>query len=180
VHTIVLSTYQPICGGGLPCAIYNPGLNVGPSGSSDQYIWLAGDLASVCLLTTCHRLSDHTVSNQACHCSAVCTSLGTTWTSGHGAVHAASAVPVLRTVASRRKAAAPTVAGPVTLFHVEVQVNRTKTPWLVVIFHNPWYTTWGGFKTEDCTRQAMEPLFKQYEVDLVYNGARKVLIIGQG
>jgi predicted phosphodiesterase len=95
VHTIVLSTYQPICGGGLPCAIYNPGLNVGPSGSSDQYIWLAGDLASV---------------------------------------------------------------------------NRTKTPWLVVIFHNPWYTTWGGFKTEDCTRQAMEPLFKQYEVDLVYNG----------
>ncbi len=67
-----------------------------------------------------------------------------------------------------------------TLFHVEVQVNRTKTPWLVVIFHNPWYTTWGGFKTEDCTRQAMEPLFKQYEVDLVYNGARKVLIIGQG
>ena len=41
VHTTVLSTYQPICGGGLPCKIYNPGLNVGPSGSSDQYIWLA-------------------------------------------------------------------------------------------------------------------------------------------
>ena len=39
-------------------------------------------------------------------------------------------------------------------------------------FHNPWYTTWGGFKTEDCTRQAMEPLFKQYGVDLVYNGER--------
>ena len=47
MHTTVLSTYQPICGGSLPCAIYNPGLKVGPSGSSDQYNWLAGDLASV-------------------------------------------------------------------------------------------------------------------------------------
>jgi len=43
----VLSPYQPICGGSLPCAIYNPGLNVGPSGNSDQYNWLAADLASV-------------------------------------------------------------------------------------------------------------------------------------
>ena len=47
VHTTVLSTYQPICGGSLPCSIYNPGLNVGPSGNSDQYNWLAMDLASV-------------------------------------------------------------------------------------------------------------------------------------
>ena len=47
VHTTVLSPYQPICGGSLPCSIYNPGLNVGPSGNSDQYNWLAADLASV-------------------------------------------------------------------------------------------------------------------------------------
>jgi len=47
VHTTVLSPYQPICGGSLPCAIYNPGLTVGPSGNSDQYNWLAADLASV-------------------------------------------------------------------------------------------------------------------------------------
>ncbi len=46
VHAVVLSPYQPMCGGSLPCEVYTPGLNV-PSGSSDQYIWLAGDLASV-------------------------------------------------------------------------------------------------------------------------------------
>ena len=39
-----------------------------------------------------------------------------------------------------------------------------------VYFHNPWYTTWGGFKTDDCTRQALEPLLNMYGADLVYNG----------
>ncbi len=47
-------------------------------------------------------------------------------------------------------------------------------------FHNPWYTTWGGFKTEDCTRQAMEPLFKQYGVDFAYNGACSAATPGRG
>ena len=61
-----------------------------------------------------------------------------------------------------------------SMFTAQVRTAPVKTPWLVVIFHNPWYTTWGGFKTEDCTRQAMEPLFKQYEVDLVYNGAQSL------
>ena len=42
-----------------------------------------------------------------------------------------------------------------------------------VYFHNPWYTTWGGFKTDDCTRQALEPLLNMYGADLVYNGALK-------
>ena len=39
-----------------------------------------------------------------------------------------------------------------------------------VYFHNPWYTTWSGFKTDDCTRQALEPLLSMYGADLVYNG----------
>ncbi len=51
-----------------------------------------------------------------------------------------------------------------------LQVNRTLTPWIIVFFHNPWYTTWSGFKTDDCTRQALEPLLNMYEADLVYNG----------
>ena len=32
----------------------------------------------------------------------------------------------------------------------------TCTPWLVVIFHNPWYTAWGGFKMEDCNQRAFD------------------------
>jgi len=39
-----------------------------------------------------------------------------------------------------------------------------------VYFHNPWYTSWGGFKSDDCTRQALEPLLNMYGADLVYNG----------
>ncbi len=46
VHAIALSPYQPICGGSLPCAIYNPGLNIS-GGTSPQYTWLANDLAAV-------------------------------------------------------------------------------------------------------------------------------------
>jgi len=45
-----------------------------------------------------------------------------------------------------------------------------------VYFHNPWYTTWGGFKTDDCTRQALEPLLNMYGADLVYNGELHVIL----
>ena len=47
VHAIALSSYQPYCGGSLPCAVYQPGIQVGPSGNSPQYDWLATDLQSV-------------------------------------------------------------------------------------------------------------------------------------
>jgi hypothetical protein len=49
VHAIVLSPYQPICGGSLPCKIYNPYITIPSGASSPQYTWLAADLASVCL-----------------------------------------------------------------------------------------------------------------------------------
>ncbi len=53
VHAIALSNYQPICGGSLPCAIYNPGLNISGS-SSPQYTWLANDLAAVSSVALWH------------------------------------------------------------------------------------------------------------------------------
>lgn len=56
--------------------------------------------------------------------------------------------------------------------NVPLQIDRSKTPWVIAFFHNPWYTTFSGFKTDDCTRQALEPLLKMANVDLVYNGAR--------
>ena len=41
---------------------------------------------------------------------------------------------------------------------------------MIVYFHNPWYTSYDGFKTDDCPRQALEPLLKQFNVDLFFNG----------
>ncbi|KAK9857590.1 hypothetical protein WJX84_010024 [Apatococcus fuscideae] len=51
-------------------------------------------------------------------------------------------------------------------------VNRTLTPWVIVHFHNPWYSTYSysDFKQQDCFRQILEPLMYKYGVDLVYNG----------
>lgn len=95
VHVIVLSPYEPYCGGSLPCKLFQPTLNVLPSGNSAQYEWLARDIT---------------------------------------------------------------------------KINRKKTPWVIAFFHNPWYTTFSGFKTDDCTRQALEPLLKSANVDLVFNG----------
>lgn len=47
VHAIVLSPYEPYCGGSLPCKVYQPSLNVGPSGNSAQYEWLAREVKKV-------------------------------------------------------------------------------------------------------------------------------------
>ena len=44
---IALSSYQPYCGGDLPCAVFQPTLKVLPSGNSAQYEWLAQTLAKV-------------------------------------------------------------------------------------------------------------------------------------
>eukprot|EP00891_Asterochloris_glomerata_P003873 jgi/Astpho2/3873/Aster-04384 len=50
-------------------------------------------------------------------------------------------------------------------------VNRTQTPWVVVQFHNPWYSTYAGsFKQVECLRYALEPLLYKYGVDLILNG----------
>ncbi|THW87973.1 Metallo-dependent phosphatase [Aureobasidium pullulans] len=47
-------------------------------------------------------------------------------------------------------------------------VDRTKTPWIVVMLHRGWYVNYPG----GCTtcQQAFEPLFNTYGVDLVLTG----------
>lgn len=52
-------------------------------------------------------------------------------------------------------------------------VNRTLTPWLVVNFHCPLYTTFLGHNHESqsqAMRKSMEPLFIKYGVNLVFSG----------
>jgi 3',5'-cyclic AMP phosphodiesterase CpdA len=51
------------------------------------------------------------------------------------------------------------------------QVDRSITPWLVVVFHSPWYTSYNGhYKENECMRQAYEPLLVAAGVDLVVGG----------
>ncbi|CAK0783284.1 hypothetical protein CVIRNUC_006483 [Coccomyxa viridis] len=49
-------------------------------------------------------------------------------------------------------------------------IDRTKTPWVTVNFHNPWYTTDPSYKEFEQMREAMEPLTYQYGVDLFFYG----------
>ena len=52
-------------------------------------------------------------------------------------------------------------------------VNRTLTPWLIVNFHCPFYTTFIGHLNETQSQQMrmnMEPLFIDYGVNLVFSG----------
>lgn len=49
--------------------------------------------------------------------------------------------------------------------------DRSVTPWLVVIFHPPWYNTFvSHYKEAECMRLAMEDLFYEHGVDLVLAG----------
>lgn len=49
--------------------------------------------------------------------------------------------------------------------------DRQKTPWLVVMFHAPWYTSNAAHAGEgEQMRALMEPLFYQYGVDVVVSG----------
>jgi len=53
------------------------------------------------------------------------------------------------------------------------KVNRSVTPWLVVSFHSPIYNTFGDHVNETQAiemQQAMEPLFIQYNVNLIISG----------
>ena len=57
---------------------------------------------------------------------------------------------------------------------LETRVDRAHTPWLVVAFHAPFYTTFMGHIDEieaTVMRDTMEPLFVQYGVNLVVSGA---------
>ena len=51
--------------------------------------------------------------------------------------------------------------------------DRTVTPWLLVAFHAPLYTTFVGHVNETeviIMKEAMEPLFVKYRVNLVVSG----------
>lgn len=51
------------------------------------------------------------------------------------------------------------------------RVNRTQTPWIVVIFHTPWYNSNSKHVEEAVKHQYdMEDLFYKHGVDLVFNG----------
>lgn len=50
-------------------------------------------------------------------------------------------------------------------------VDRSVTPWLVAVWHPPWYSTYNAhYKEAECMRLEMEELLYSYGVDLVFNG----------
>lgn len=52
-------------------------------------------------------------------------------------------------------------------------IDRRATPWLVVMMHTQFYTTFKGHNEEEETvvmREAMEGLFREYQVNLVFSG----------
>lgn len=53
------------------------------------------------------------------------------------------------------------------------KINRSKTPWLIVMMHTQFYTTFLGHNDEQETtimRESMEPLFTKYHVNLIFSG----------
>ena len=50
-------------------------------------------------------------------------------------------------------------------------VNRKRTPWLVVVMHAPFYSSFTKhYKEPECMRQTYEPLMNKYGVDFVLSG----------
>ncbi|XP_043712889.1 purple acid phosphatase 2-like isoform X1 [Telopea speciosissima] len=51
------------------------------------------------------------------------------------------------------------------------KVNRSETPWLIVLLHSPWYNSYNYHYMEGETMRVMfEPWFVQYKVDVVFAG----------
>ncbi|CAH1444816.1 unnamed protein product [Lactuca virosa] len=51
------------------------------------------------------------------------------------------------------------------------KVNRTETPWLIVVMHSPWYNSYNYHYMEGETMRVMyEPWFIKYKVDVVFAG----------
>lgn len=51
------------------------------------------------------------------------------------------------------------------------KTDRSKTPWLLVNWHSPWYNTYAThFKENEAMRQAYEGLLLQYNVDIEFHG----------
>jgi 3',5'-cyclic AMP phosphodiesterase CpdA len=57
-------------------------------------------------------------------------------------------------------------------FNTEIaKVNRSETPWLIVIMHPPWYNSNAAHYMEGQTmRVVYEKTFVQYKVDVVFAG----------
>ncbi|KAE9607950.1 hypothetical protein Lal_00003681 [Lupinus albus] len=50
-------------------------------------------------------------------------------------------------------------------------VDREITPWLVAIWHTPWYSTYKAhYREAECMRVAMEDILYKYGLDIVFNG----------
>ncbi|PIA27162.1 hypothetical protein AQUCO_08300098v1 [Aquilegia coerulea] len=51
------------------------------------------------------------------------------------------------------------------------KVNRSETPWLIVLMHSPWYNSYNYHYMEGETMRVMyEPWFVKYKVDMVFAG----------
>nr|XP_011459641.1 PREDICTED: purple acid phosphatase-like [Fragaria vesca subsp. vesca] len=51
------------------------------------------------------------------------------------------------------------------------KVNRSETPWLIVLMHSPWYNSYNYHYMEgESMRVMFEPWFVQYKVDVVFSG----------
>lgn len=50
-------------------------------------------------------------------------------------------------------------------------VDRSITPWLVVTWHPPWYSSYEAhYREAECMRVEMEDLLYAYGVDIIFNG----------
>ena len=50
-------------------------------------------------------------------------------------------------------------------------VDRFVTPWLVAVWHPPWYSSYNAhYREAECMMAAMEELLYSYAVDIVFNG----------
>ncbi|KAJ7549714.1 hypothetical protein O6H91_04G020100 [Diphasiastrum complanatum] len=51
------------------------------------------------------------------------------------------------------------------------EVDRSLTPWLIAVFHPPWYNSYAfHYREVECMRQSMEELLYKYGVDAVFTG----------
>lgn len=51
------------------------------------------------------------------------------------------------------------------------KVNRTETPWLIVLMHSPWYNSYVHHYMEGESMRVMyESWFVEYKVDVVFAG----------
>lgn len=58
-----------------------------------------------------------------------------------------------------------------------LQTDRIVTPWLILLVHAPWYSTYAShFKENDCMREGYEPLVTQYGVDIMVRECYLLLI----